>query len=224
MIDVSQLLADDSRGNYFSPDAYLQGDIEFGVIENRSGSRLLAIPETLLEGLHAALDEEIGIGSQVVLYSCGRWWGKSFYRRLSEELEAYYGKPLAQMEMIEFLQCLKECWKAHGWGILDIDLKYYQQGFLVIKIGNSPFAETAMANNRPACFIEAGVLSAFFSQLTGQALHCTQTACESMGAEANCFVLGLEERLKIVLAWLEEGHDHATIMELLCRNQPSIEL
>ncbi|ACK69544.1 4-vinyl reductase 4VR [Gloeothece citriformis PCC 7424] len=219
MIDISQLVTDKIPGNYFSVDAYLQGDIEFGVIENRSGSRLLAIPETLLQGLHAALDEEIGSSAGVVLYSCGRWWGRSFYRRLSEELENYYGKPITQMEMIEFLQCLKECWKAHGWGTLRVDLKYYQQGFLVIKITNSPFAESAITNNRPGCFLEAGVLSAFFSQLTGQSLHCTQTSCESMGAEGNYFVLGLEERLKSISAWLEEGHDHATIMELLCRNQ-----
>ncbi len=221
MIDVAQLLREqnDLKGNYFSPDAYLQGDVEFGLIENRSGSRLLALPETLLQGLYAGLEEEIGSSSSIVLYSCGRWWGKSFYRRFSKELEDYYGKPLVQMEMVEFVQSFKQCWKTHGWGLLEVDLKYYQNGYLVIKTQNSPFAEACGPSNRPVCHLEAGLLSSFFSQLTGQALHCVQTSCESMGADYNCFVIGLEERLKPISAWLEEGHNHATIMELLCRSQ-----
>lgn len=220
MIDIADLIEKQPViGNYFSPDAYLQGDVEFGLIENRNGSRLLALPETLLQGLFAGLEEELGLSANVALFSCGRWWGKSFYRRFAKELENYYGQPLGQMEMIEFLQCLKECWKTHGWGVLDLDLKYYQQGFLVFKIVNSPFVEAASHDKRPMGALEAGLLSAFFSQLTGQELHCVQTACESLEAECNYFVVGIAERLKAVSAWFAEGHDHATIMELLCRNQ-----
>ena len=59
----------------------------------------------------------------------------------------------------------------------------------------------------------------FFSQLTGQDLHCVQTTCESMGADRNHFVLGKQERVKPAEAWLDEKHDHATIMERLCHGQ-----
>lgn len=220
MIDVAQLVENKPLpGNYFAPDAYVQGDVELGLIENRSGARLLALPEVLVEALYAGLEEEVGPGAGVVLFSCGRWWGKSFYRRFVEEVSEYYHKPMAQMEMIEFLACFKECWKTHGWGVCDFDLKYYQQGFLVVNVKNSPFAEAAPSGKHPMCHLEAGILSAFFSQLTGEDLHCTQTTCESMGAESNHFVLGLAERLKPIQAWLDEEHDHATIMELLCRQQ-----
>ena len=223
MIDVASLVQDTSlKGNYFSPDVYLQGDFEFGLLENRHGSRLLALPETLLQALYAALEDELGEGSDVALFSCGRWWGISFYQRFAEELGEFYDKPLAEMEMIQFIQCFKECWKTHGWGTLDIDLKYYQQGFLIPKIFNSPFAQVAPQNKRPMCFLEAGILSAFFSNMTGQDLHCIQTTCESMGADCNHFVIGLAKRIKPVKAWIEEGHDHATIMELLCRNQSTV--
>lgn len=220
MIDIADLIGQQPvLGNYFSPDAYVQGNVEFGLIENRSGSRLLALPETLLQGLFAGLEEELGPSTNIALFSCGRWWGKSFYRRFMRELENYYGKPAAQMEMIEFLQCLKECWKTHGLGVLDVDLKYYQQGFLVLKVFNSPFIEAAPQQKRPMGALEAGLFSAFFTQLTGQELSCTQTSCESLEADCNYFVVGLAERLKTVSAWLAEGHDHATVMELLCRNQ-----
>jgi predicted hydrocarbon binding protein len=220
MIDIDTLLQDRTlKGNYFSPDAYTRADIEFGLLENRSGARLLALPETLLQGLHAGLQEEIGPAAGFVLFGCGKWWGKTLYRRLAGELEAYYGKPLVAIEMVEFLQCLKECWKTHGWGTLEIDLKYYQQGFLLLKTVNSPFIEAAPKGKGMMGQLEAGVLSGFFSRLSGTELHCAQTSCESLGADSNYFVVGVAERLKPVSAWLEEGHDRATIMELLCRNQ-----
>ena len=181
---------------------------------------MLALPETLLQAIDATLEDEIGPAKSLVQFQCGRWWGKTFYRRFTEEVSDYYGRPLAQMEMIAFLQCLKQCWKTYGWGIIDLDVNYYQQGFLVAKIWNAPFAQVAHSQNRPRCFTEAGLLSGFFSALTGQDLHCVQTTCESLGAECNHFVLGLEERVKVAEAWLEEGHDHDTIMARLCSNQP----
>lgn len=216
MISVADLVKEPLHGNYFAPDAYLQGDFELGLLENRKGSRLLALPEILLEAIYAGLEEEVGPSAGLVLTQCGRWWGKSFYRRFGEEVSTYYGKPLALMEMVEFLQCLKECWKTHGWGIIDLDMSYYSQGFLVVKLWHSPFAQAGPTLNRPICFIETGILSAFFSQLTGRELHCVQTSCESMGAECNHFLLGLSERLRAAEAWVEEQQDHDTIMERLC--------
>jgi len=220
MIEVAELIKDDSlRGNYFAPDAYVQGDYEFGLIENRQGSRLIGLPSVLLQAIQTTLEQEVGPAAGLVLFNCGRWWGKNFYRRFSEELSNYYGKPLAQMEMVELLQCLKQCWKTHGWGTMDLEMDYYQQGFLVVKVKDSAFAELATTVDLPQCFLEAGIFSVFFSQITGRNLHCVQTSCESMGAECNYFVVGLFERLKPVEAWLKEKQDHAAIMEQLVGGQ-----
>jgi predicted hydrocarbon binding protein len=220
MIAVADLLKDKRLpGNYFASDAYIKGDFESGLIENRRGDRLLALPETLIQAIYAGLEKETGQAAGVVLFNCGRWWGKNFYARFVEEVSDYYGKALAEMEMVEFLQCLKQCWKTHGWGTFDFDLSYYQQGYLVVKIWNSAFAAVAPQGNRPACFLEAGILSAFFSQLTGRELHCIQTTCESLGADCNRFVLGLPQRLQPVKAWLEEEQDHETVMNRLCRSK-----
>lgn len=217
MITVTDLLKDQRLpGNYFAPDVYVKGDFESGLLENRQGDRLLALPETLIQAIYAGLDKETGQAAGLVLFNCGRWWGKNFYTRFTQEVSNYYGKVLAEMEMVELLQCLKQCWKTHGWGTFDLDLSYYQHGFLVVKICNSPFAAAVEPGNRPACFIEAGILSAFFSQLTGRQLHCVQTCCESLGGNDNRFVLGLSERLAPATAWLEEEQDHETVMERLC--------
>lgn len=222
MIDVANLLKPNKPipGNYFAYDAYVTGDYEIGLVENRGGSRLIALPQLLLEAIYSSLEEETGQASGLVLYNCGRWWGKNFYRRFAEEVSNYYEQPLAETSMVEFLESLKQCWKTHGWGVMDIDLDYYDQGFLVVKTENSPFAASASPNGSPVCFIEAGFLSAFFTQLSGRELVCFQTACESMGSEANYFVIGLAERVRTAQAWLEEGQDHQTIMNRLCRSQP----
>lgn len=215
MINVADLLQETQPGNYFAPDAYIQGDFESGLIENRQGDRLLALPETFVRAIYLGLEKELGQASGIVLTNCGRWWGKNFYARFMQEVSDYYGKTLAQMDMVEFLQCLKQCWKTHGWGTFELDVDYYQQGFLIAKICNSPFAAAVSQNSKPACFLEAGILGAFFTQLTGRELDCVQISCETLGADCNRFVLGLPHRLKSVAALLEEKQDYVAILNQL---------
>lgn len=221
MIAIADLVAGDYLpGNYFSPDAYVQGDFESGLIENRQGARLVALPEVLIKSIYTALEQETGESTGIVLYNCGRWWGKNFYRRFVEEVSGYYGRPVAEMEMTEFLQCLKQCWKTHGWGTFELNIAHYQHGFLVVKVWNSTFAAMApKTSTKPVCAVEAGLLSSFFSQLTGRDLHCVQTDCEALGAEANQFVIGLKDRIDSVSMLVEEGHSHQVILERLVQTQ-----
>ncbi|MEL6495385.1 MAG: V4R domain-containing protein [Cyanobacteria bacterium J06623_7] len=219
MVDITDLITESIPGNYFAPHTYLQGDFESGLIENRQGGRLLAIPETLLRGLYEGLNTELGSATGVVLYNCGRKWGKNFFRRFSDELNSHYRHSLAELPMIELIQCLKQCWKAHGWGLIEPDFQHYQQGFLVIKVTHSYFAQAIADPQKPSCFIEAGLLGAFFSELATSELHCVQTACESMGADANLFILGLAKRLQPAEKMVEQGQTHTAIMQTLTANQ-----
>jgi hypothetical protein len=47
-------------------------------------------------------------------------------------------------------------------------------------------------------------------------LHCVQTTCESLGADAHRFVIGLAKRLEAIAPLVEQQSDHGTIMEKLC--------
>ncbi|WP_448571081.1 V4R domain-containing protein [Trichothermofontia sp.] len=226
MVSVADLLIDNRiPSNFFVADAYVHSDLELGLLENRRGARLLAMPEPLLQAIYAGLYKETGQATRLVLFNCGRWWGKNFYARFCEDLTDYHHQPLADLPMIEFLQSLQQCWQTHGWGRIDLDQTYQQRGFLLIKIWDSPFAKHAIAvssvdpsaaTKRPVCFLEAGVLSSFFSQLTGRDLHCVQTTCESLGADCNTFVLGLRDRLLAAEEMANQNVDHATIMQSLC--------
>ncbi|HEY9621864.1 MAG TPA: V4R domain-containing protein [Crinalium sp.] len=216
MISVADLLTNNRiPGNYFATDAYVRGDLEMGLLENRQGDRLLALPETFIQAIYAGLEKETGQASRLVLFNCGRWWGKSFYTRFSEQITDYYGTALSEMPMVEFLQSLQQCWVTHGWGKIDLDQSYQHRGFLIVKIWNSPFAKLAPKKDQPVCYLEAGVLSSFFSKLTGRELHCIQTTCESMGADCNRFVLGLPKRLEPAETMVT-NLDHEAIMQQLC--------
>jgi uncharacterized protein len=220
MINVADLISESNiPGNYFAPNTYLQGDFESGLIENRQGGRLLALPDTLIRGLYSGLSAELGSATGLVLYNCGRKWGKNFFRRFSEEVSSYYQQPVTTMEMIELVQCLKQCWKAHGWGLIEPNFDHYQQGFLVIQVTNSGFAKAIAEPEQPSCFIESGLLSAFFSELSETDLHCVQTACESLGASSNLFILGVKKRLQSVSAMVEQRQTHTAILQSLEANQ-----
>lgn len=217
MISISDLLVDNRiPSNYFASDTYVKGDLELGLLENRRGDRLLALPSTLIEGIYAGLQQETGQASGMVLFNCGRWWGKNFYARFCEELTEYYQTAVADMLMVEFLQCLKQCWVTHGLGRIEFDQSHQNRGYLVIKIWNSPFAHFAENATAPSCFLECGVLTSFFCQLTGRELGCVQTTCESMGADCNQFVLGLIKRMHDVEDMVRQGVDHDAIMAQLC--------
>jgi uncharacterized protein len=218
MISVSDLLTNNNRipGNCFAIGAYVQGDLEMGLLENRQGDRLISLPETLIQAIYAGLEKETGQASRLVLFNCGRWWGKNFYTRFCEQLTNYYELAPADMPMIQFLQALQQCWVVHGWGKIDFDQTYQNRGFLVVKVWNSAFAKFAPQGVQPSCFLEAGILTSFLSQLTGRELSCLQTTCESMGADCNRFVLGLPKRLQPVED-LVTTLDHEAIMQRLCQ-------
>lgn len=217
MVSVADLLIDNRLpGNYFASDLYIRGSLELGLLENRRGDRLLAIPEPLLKAIHAGLEKETGQASKLVLYNCGRWWGKNFYARFCEELTDYYKRSLADLSMAEFLQSLQQCWQTHGWGQIHLDTTYRERGFMVLEIWNSPFTSILPKSGaEPSGDLERGILEIFFSQLTGRELACVQTSCDSKGDDCNRFVLGLGKRLDPINPMVKAGQSHQSIMQTL---------
>lgn len=217
MISVADLLMSDRLpANYYAHEVYVRGDLEMGLLESRRGDRLLALPQTLVQAMYTGLTKETGQASKLVLFNCGRWWGKNFYNRFQEELADYYDTPLSEMAMADFLQSLKQCWITYGWGKMDLDQSYHHRGFLVVQTWNSPFANQAPQTGLPVCFLEAGILAVFFGQLSGKELHCVQTSCESTNADCNRFVIGLRKRVEAVEVLVENHLDHESIMLKLC--------
>lgn len=213
MISVAELIKENRiPSNFFDYNSYIKGDLEIGLLENRRGDRLIAIPDTLISSLYAGLAKETGQASKLVLFNCGKWWGKNFYTRFTESLEEYYSQSLAEMNMITFIQSLKECWLTHGWGKFEFEPEYQAQGLILVKTYNSPYVRAIAGNTLPTGYLEAGILTSFFTRLTGRELLAVQTTCESLGASCNTYIIGLPERLQIVDSFLAEGLTHETIL------------
>jgi uncharacterized protein len=216
MISVRDLLIQESLPtNYYASDAYVRGDLEMGLLESRRGDRLLALPETFIQAIYSGLSKETGQASRLVLFNCGRWWGKNFFNRFRDEVSDYYKTPLLDMPMADFLYALKQCWITYGLGRLELDQTYHDRGFLIVETRNSPFARLADNAELPSCFLEAGILASVFSQLAGRDLHCVQTQCESIGGESNLFMIGLQKRLEPAEALIEKRLDHESILPRL---------
>jgi predicted hydrocarbon binding protein len=216
MVSVADLLVDGRLpGNYFAHDLYVKGSTELGLLENRRGDRLLAIPAPLLQAIYSGLDKETGQASNLVLYNCGRWWGKNFYARFCEELHDYFDQPMADLSMAEFLQSLQQCWKTHGWGQIHLDVTYRDKGFIGIEVWHSAFTAFAPQSQTPSGDLERGILEIFFSQLTGRELSCVQTSCTSKGDDCNRFILGLAKRLEQAGPMVIQGQSHQAIMQTL---------
>ncbi len=218
MISVADLIKENRiPSNFFDYNSYVKGDLEIGLLENRRGDRLIAIPDTLISSLYAGLAKETGQASRLVLFNCGKWWGKNFYTRFTESLEEYYAQSLAEMNMITFIQSLKECWITHGWGKFEFDPEYQAQGLILVKTYNSPYVRAIAGNKLPTGYLEAGILTSFFTRLTGRDLLAVQTTCESLDASCNTYVIGLPERLQIVDSFLAEGLTHETILQRILK-------
>lgn len=214
MIDVAELLENPKKeGNLFASDVYINGETELGLIENRFGSRVFALPERLLQAIDTTLEYEVGGAKSVIKDQYGRWWGKTFYRRFQNEVKAYYGRSLDEMSMIDFIQCLKQCWISYGWGTIEVNVDAYQQGYLVVILQDPPSSlSPADEMGQSQCFMEAGFLGGFFGQLTQQDLSAIEVPNQKRDSKFH-FILGLPERLKPVSALVEEGYEFPTVME-----------
>jgi hypothetical protein len=68
MISVADLLTNDRLpSNYFANDVYVRGTLELGLLENRRGDRLLALPSVFIKAIYQGLDKETGQATQLVL-------------------------------------------------------------------------------------------------------------------------------------------------------------
>lgn len=206
------------KGNYFDRH-YLSLDVPSGRIENRAGTRLIALNEDFLLGFYQALIEETGQAHHVVFETCGKTWGENMATRLKKEISNYYECPLHELPMSLFASLLKALWQRHGWGEIQIDWEQgFSEGIFAVTVYNPAFssifakAECAKTTQiRDDIF--TGILKAFFSRWAENDLACYQTQYEVQGEERySHFILGLPQRLSQVPDLLRSGKTHTEIL------------
>jgi uncharacterized protein len=179
-VNTTQIQREAIPSNYFSPKVYVQSDPASGLLSNRKGMRLIAIPEMLIDSIHETLLEEVGEAASMAFYTFGSSWGKSFYERTRKEIEVYYQSAIAQMNAPEFFAIVQELWGVHGLGKIMVDFSTAKEGLLVVTIENSGISKVntkAQSKSLSSKFFstESGFLGGWFSAFTHQDLSAYAT-------------------------------------------------
>jgi uncharacterized protein len=198
--------------NFYTEDEYFTLNVRSGVIRNPSGHRIVGLPVELLIGLHRGIEDETGSAAGVILYSCGKWWGKQFIKRHGTEVRQFYGMDAGDMNLHFYLQVLRRVWALYGWGALDIGFGIKDKGYLEILVGSTIFSDAVGAIGRPADPLVAGVLAAVFSHASGRELECTETACRSKGDPTCAFIVGTKPRIDVIASWVKQGRSHVDVV------------
>lgn len=203
-----------SLPNVYRPEDYFSHDVASGVIRAPTGTRMLIVPEQLLLGIHEALLEEAGpAAAGVVLYRCGRWWGRRFAQRNTVELRHFYQLDPGELPLGVFLVLLRRLWGMLGWGRLELSFELQEHGFIEVEVRGSLYGDVVGPSEQPSEQLVAGLLASLVGELAGRELECVQTACKSVGSDRCVFLVGIKGRIDVINAWVRQGRSHATIVE-----------
>lgn len=205
--------------NFYREEDYFSLNVRNGIIRSPIGTRMVGIPEELVMGLHAGLEEETGSAAGVVLYSCGRWWGRQFIKRHGTEIRQFYGMDVGDLPLHFQQQVLRRVWALYGWGVLELDFSLRERGFLEATVDNAMYAEVVGALGRTSDHLIAGVLASIVTDLAGRELECVEIACKSKGDPRCCFLLGLSSRVDVAAAWVKQGRARAEIVDAIAAGE-----
>lgn len=189
----------------YAPRRYYQLDVGAGVLRSSVGARLLSVSEDMILGIHEALADETGEAAPVVLYSCGRWWGKRLIRRLLAEQKQLFGHDTLELPLGAFAVLLRRAFACLGWGQVELDFSLQEQGFVGVMVERPMYAETVGVQEQPSEALLAGVFAAMVSELAGRELEAAQLLCPSVGNSHASFLIGLKGRVAVINAWQAQG-------------------
>ncbi len=183
--------------NYFTPKAYIQSDASSGLLSTRQGKRLIAVPAILLNSIQTTLLSEAGEAASMAFYTFGSGWGKSFYERTHQEIEAYYQVPISQMNATEYFATLQELWGVHGLGKIKVDFSYAKLGLLLVTIENSGISKITTEVNSKSFSLEAGLLSGWFSAQCHQDLTAQATDWHEQTDQTQ-YLIGARTQIEVI--------------------------
>jgi uncharacterized protein len=207
-----------TRDPYREED-YFSLNVRNGVVRNPAGTRMVFVPEDMLMGLHQGLEDETGAASPIILYGCGKWWGKQWARRHHAELRQLFGADASDLSLGLYELALGRVWALHGWGALSLGFDLRQQGMIEVTVASSPYADVVGSLGRTSDHLLAGVLAALLTELAGRPLECVEISCKSKGDAVCVFLVGMKARVDTVAEWVRAGQSRAQIRETILHDE-----
>jgi uncharacterized protein len=205
--------------DYYAEELYMSADVETGVLYNRAGRRMLALTDDFLIGLHRALEKECAGRASEVMYACGKKWGKNFAVGLGQEWAEFYAADISDFPLAMLESLIVQEFGHNGWGILEFDYQYWDQGVLQLHLDGAIMAELlGDQSSGPADIMTAGILAGMFTHFMNAPLGCVQSESTAQGGNRNRFVLSADQRFdsSVRNAKLTAG-SHAEIIKQLVK-------
>ena len=198
--------------NIYSHARGLRFEARRGVVTNRSGTRLIGVSEDFLRGFVAAMENEVGNATPMLLRKCGVFFGKRLAQRFENEIGAFAGVAARDRPMSEFGALLKDLWTTYGLGNLSVDWSKGSLGIIPIKLDGSPMQDIGPKGHVSDDLFQ-GIFQGFFSHFTGPSVRCVQTGDLRLGSkEGTTFVVTVERLAKRVEQMAADRIPHSEIV------------
>lgn len=168
---------------------YCDYDLEGGKVTGTT-DRVIYLSSDLIIGIYEALNYEAGEAWGLIFNNCGYLWGKHEISRLKKELPIRIQQDLEQLPVTDFVALIESYFSKQGWGKVKIHLDDAEQyGIVRVNLKNSLFDANLNQVSGSVNYMIAGLLQAFFEDISQTSLGCLETSWQRNGDKSNCDLL-----------------------------------
>lgn len=191
-------------------------DLEQGTVRSATSERVLYLASDVLRGIYDALVEEAGPAWSIILKNCGKLWGRRLMSSFDAELKAAGMTTQAEATVGQFQQFVEAYFPLHGWGKLRLNLDYAApHGVVLAELRHSLFVSLIESETQTVDPMIAGILSAFFSHVSGHDLDALELCCAAQGADACRFAITSGGRLEPLEERVAARESYETLLQSL---------
>jgi predicted hydrocarbon binding protein len=193
-----QILSDLQLDRFFD-EAGFSYDLTAGTVKNPLHTRIVYVSSDLMRGIYQALHEETAEAWKIIFKNCGRTWGKRVAQKLDRDLAQVGKGSQADLPLEAYVAFIEQYFRAHGWGVLQLDLAdAATHGLVTARLTRSYFVEVLNDVDDHVDPLLAGILAGFFEHISGADLSCIEIACARRGAPHCAFAVTAPARLDAI--------------------------
>jgi len=191
--------------------ADIERDPVTGSLSDGRADRLLVVNDDFLHGFEDLFSRSLSLRHHELLQRFGKKWGLRHAMRLEHMVQRDYRMTLREMESQMALELLSASIGVFGLGRFEADLRFRDQGVVVVHHHASPFPGIFTATAGGACSILSGFHAATLSYLAGRHLAAREVRCAEEPGDSCLFVIATEDRLTKLLIATPCSADHALL-------------
>ena len=201
---------------YFRRANYLRSNFDEGIVRTKAGSRVIILPQELVQGVHQAIEYETGKAWNLVVYLCGRRWGERLLGSVRQEWRQFHHTSVDHIDFSVVQRWLREYFAFHGWGHLEVDFSREDDGLVLFSLQDSVLDR--LLSNLSGGYVNeifCGLLAAWVSWFASAELECIEVESPQHGADKALLAVGIRDRIEAARKARARGGDPSDIWNAL---------